>query len=112
MIATRFALMFPGETQTLSLVDPLGLEDWKAKGVPYTPIDQAHQNELKQTPEKIRGYEKKNYYHNQWKPQYDRWVEMLAGLMRGPDYPRLAWNQGPYFRHDFHSTRVLRVCKP
>jgi pimeloyl-ACP methyl ester carboxylesterase len=49
MIATRYALMFPAETKTLILPDPLGLEDWKAKGVPYATVDQNYQTELKQT---------------------------------------------------------------
>jgi pimeloyl-ACP methyl ester carboxylesterase len=93
MIATRYALMFPIETKTLILSDPLGLEDWKAKGVPYETIDQNYQVELKQTPGKIRAYEKENYYHGQWKPEYDRWVEMLTQFERSPDYPRMAWDQ-------------------
>jgi pimeloyl-ACP methyl ester carboxylesterase len=93
MIATRYALMFPAEAKTLILPDPLGLEDWKAKGVPYVTVGQNYQTELKQTPEKIRAYEKENYYHGQWKPEYDRWLEMLAQFGRSPDYPRMAWDQ-------------------
>jgi len=34
MIAVRYALMYPQETEQLVLVNPIGLEDWKAKGVP------------------------------------------------------------------------------
>lgn len=85
--------MYPDETKTLILTDPIGLEDWKAKGVPYTSLDQDYQKELNQTPEKIRAYEKESYYHGEWKPEYDRWVEMLATFTRGPDYPRMAWDQ-------------------
>jgi pimeloyl-ACP methyl ester carboxylesterase len=93
MIATRYALMYPNETKTLTLTDPLGLEDWKAKGVPCLTVDQNYQTELKQTPEKLRAYEKENYYHGQWKPAYDRWVGMVAEFQRSPDYPRMAWDQ-------------------
>lgn len=93
MIATRYALMYPNETKTLVLPDPLGLEDWKAKGVPYSTVDQNFQAELKQTPEKIRAYEKENYYHGQWKPEYDQWAEMLVQFESSPDYPRMAWDQ-------------------
>jgi pimeloyl-ACP methyl ester carboxylesterase len=93
MIATRYALMYPNETETLILADPIGLEDWKAKGVPYTTVDHAYQTELKQTPEKIRAYENENYYHGQWKPEYDRWVQMIAEFQRSPDFPRMAWDE-------------------
>lgn len=93
MIATRYALMFPGETRSLSLVNPLGLEDWQAKGVPYTPLEKSYQRELEQTPEKIRAYQEKFYYGGRWKPEYDRWVEMLTLLLDSPNYARMAWNQ-------------------
>jgi pimeloyl-ACP methyl ester carboxylesterase len=93
MIATRYALMFPSETRSLALVNPLGLEDWKAAGVPYTTLDQSYQQELTQTPEKIRTYQEKFYYDGKWKPEYDRWVEMLAFFLRSPNYSRMAWNQ-------------------
>lgn len=93
MIATRYALMFPQDTLTLTLLDPLGLEDWKAQGVPYTPIDRSYEQELKQTPEKIRAYQLENYYHGEWRPEYDRWVEYLAQFLRAPDYARMAWVQ-------------------
>ena len=93
MIAARYALMFPDQTRSLTLVNPLGLEDWQAKGVPYTPLDQLYDRELKQTPEKIRAYQEKFYYDGKWKPEYDRWVEMLNLFLRSPDYSRMAWNQ-------------------
>ena len=93
MIAARYALMFPDAVTSLILTNPLGLEDWKAKGVPYTRIDAAYEQELKQTPEKIREYQRQNYYDGKWQPAYDRWVEMLAHFTRDPDYPRMAWNQ-------------------
>jgi pimeloyl-ACP methyl ester carboxylesterase len=93
MIATRYALMFPESTAALLLVDPLGLEDWKAKGVPYTSVDAAYLQELKQTPEKIRAYQKEYYYHGEWKASYETGVEMLTQFLQSPDYSRMAWNQ-------------------
>ncbi|MFT3782095.1 MAG: alpha/beta hydrolase [Nibricoccus sp.] len=93
MIAARYALMYPSEVQALILEDPLGLEDWKAKGVPFTPIDKAYEQELAQTPEKIRAYQLENYYGGKWEARYDRWVEMLTVFIRDPGYPRMAWNQ-------------------
>ncbi|MFC6999829.1 alpha/beta fold hydrolase [Rufibacter roseus] len=91
MLATRFALMYPSFTEKLILTNPIGLEDWK-KWVPYQPIEQWYANELKQTREGIKKYQLQNYYGGQWKPQYDQWVNLLAGWTVGPDYPLIAWN--------------------
>jgi pimeloyl-ACP methyl ester carboxylesterase len=93
MIAARYALMFPNEVATLVLTNPLGLEDWKAKGVPYTGIDAAYAQELKQTPEKVKQYQLENYYAGNWKPEYQRWVDMLGEFIASPEYPRMAWDQ-------------------
>lgn len=39
MLAARYALMYPQQTQKLVVVNPIGLEDWKAKGVPWRSVD-------------------------------------------------------------------------
>jgi len=38
MLATRYALMYPGAVDQLVLVNPIGLEDWKALGVPSRTV--------------------------------------------------------------------------
>jgi len=91
MLATRFALMYPDYTQTLILENPIGLEDWK-KDVPYQTVEDWYNAELAQTYEKIKQYQLTFYYDNKWKPEYDRWVHMLAGWTNDIDYPRIAWN--------------------
>lgn len=93
MLAARYALAFPQATEKLVLVNPIGLEDWQAKGVPYATIDQLYQNELTTSFERIKAYQLKFYYNGQWKPAYDRWVAMSAGLAGGPGKEIVAWNQ-------------------
>lgn len=93
MLAARYALMYPEGTTSLTLMDPLGLEDWKALGVPYVPLDEQYRQELAKTPEQIRKYEQESYYDGKWSPSYDPWVEQLASFTRSPDYSRMAWNQ-------------------
>ena len=93
MIATRFALMFPESTLSLTLLNPIGLEDWKLAGVPYVTVDENFRQELAKTPEKIRAYQLESYYDGQWREAYDPWVEQLASFNRSADYPRVAWNQ-------------------
>ncbi|MEN4546786.1 alpha/beta hydrolase [Pantoea agglomerans] len=92
MLATRYALMYPEQTQKLVLVNPIGLEDWKAKGAPWRSLDQWYQRELKLSAEGIKKYEQQTYYVGRWKPEYDKWVDMLAGLNSGPGHQKVAWN--------------------
>jgi len=91
MLATRFALMFPETTEKLILENPIGLEDYKQL-TPYKPIDFWYKNELAQNYEKIRQYQLVFYYNNQWKPEYDQWVNLLAGWTLNKDYKLIAWN--------------------
>ena len=92
MLATRYALMYPQQVGKLVLVNPIGLEDWKAKGVPWRSVDDWYQRELKTSAESIKKYEQNTYYAGRWKPEYDRWVNMLAGLNNGPGKKVVAWN--------------------
>ena len=91
MVATRFALMFPERTDKFILSNPIGLEDWKLK-VPYKPVQWWYQNELKKGYSSIKKYQLESYYDNQWNPEYDEWVNVLAGWTLNIDYPRIAWN--------------------
>lgn len=92
MLATRYALMYPQAVSQLVMVNPIGLEDWKALGVPFRTVDQWNERELKMTADSVRAYEKSTYYGGRWKPEYERWVEMLAGMNQGPGKKLVAWN--------------------
>jgi pimeloyl-ACP methyl ester carboxylesterase len=92
MLAIRYALTYPRETEQLVLVDPIGLEDWRASGVPPISIDAWYARELKTSADGIRRYEQATYYAGSWDTRYDRWVQMLAGLYRGPGKEVVAWN--------------------
>ncbi len=91
MLATRFALSYPEMTDKLILENPIGLEDYKVLAS-YQTIDANYQGELKNTVESYRDYQLKYYYDNTWKPQYDRWLNLLAGWTLHKDYPIVAWN--------------------
>lgn len=91
MLATRFALMYPETTDKFILENPIGLEDWKLK-VPYKPVTWWYANELKKSYEGIKKYQLVNYYDNKWKPEYDQWVNLLAGWTLNSSYKTIAWN--------------------
>ena len=92
MLGIRYALMYPGEVDQLVLVDPIGLEDWKAKGVPWQSVDAWFAQERRTTADSIRDYERATYYADAWQPQYEAWVQMLAGMYRGPGRDAVAWD--------------------
>ncbi|SAI69515.1 3-oxoadipate enol-lactone hydrolase [Bordetella ansorpii] len=94
MLATRYALMYAKETDALVLVNPIGLEDWKQRGVPYRTVDQWYASEQKTGFDGMKKYQKGTYYAGQWRPEYDRWVLMAAGMLQDPQArKRVAWNQ-------------------
>jgi pimeloyl-ACP methyl ester carboxylesterase len=92
MLGMRYALTFPDAVEKLVLVNPIGLEDWKAKGVPWQSVDTWYQAELKTSADTIRDYQRATYYSGTWDPKYERWVQMLAGLYRGPGHDIVAQN--------------------
>jgi len=94
MLAARYALMYPESVSALVLVNPIGLEDWKALGVPALTVDQWTERERAETADKIRAYEQSTYYAGAWRPEYEKWVTMLAGLDEGPGRDLVAGNAG------------------
>ncbi len=92
MLAMRYALMYPDQTQQLVLVNPIGLEDWKAKGVPSLSVDEWYERELATSADRIRRYEQETYYVGRWRAEYEPWVQMLAGMNRDPGKQQVAWN--------------------
>jgi pimeloyl-ACP methyl ester carboxylesterase len=92
MLAIRYGLMYPQDSDRLVLVDPIGLEDWKAKGVPWQSVDAWYEQERQTSADRIRDYERTTYYAGTWRPAYETWVQMLAGMYRGPGRDIVAWN--------------------
>ena len=93
MLAARYALSYPDDLSRLVLVNPIGLEDWQAEGVPYATIDALHETERKTNFESIKAYQQDIYYNGDWRAEYDAPVEMLAGMYAGPDGDLVALNQ-------------------
>ena len=92
MLAAHYALLFPDAVDQLILVDPIGLEDWVAKGVPPIGVDEWYARELKTDAASIRAYEQATYYAGHWEPRFEPWVTMLAGLYAGPGREAVAWD--------------------
>ena len=85
MLAMHHALLYPETIERLVLVNPLGLNDTIAQGVPYAPLGKLLEEEAETDAQSIRAYQQRVYYQGQWRPEYDRWVEMLAGQYASED---------------------------
>lgn len=91
MLATRFTLMYPEVAEKFVLLNPIGLEDYKVM-VPYKPVEWWYQKELGKDYDAIKKYQKESYYDGKWKPEYNEWVNILAGWTLNDNYERIAWN--------------------
>jgi pimeloyl-ACP methyl ester carboxylesterase len=111
MLAIRYALMYPQATEHLALVDPIGLEDWKAAGIPWRSVDAWYDNELKTSFERIKKYQMEVYYAGQWKPEFERWARMQAGMSLGPGKQAVAWNQALTYDMVFNQPVVYELPK-
>lgn len=94
MMTARFGLQYPESIDEMVMVDPVGLEDYVQKGVPYISVDQNVATEATSTYQSIKGYEQAVYYVGQWKPAYDTWVNMLVNIYYGPKRQAYIKNQG------------------
>ncbi|HZW06742.1 MAG TPA: alpha/beta hydrolase [Phycisphaerales bacterium] len=90
MLAARFALVYPERTASLTLVNPIGLEDYRLLA-PYRGVAKWYERELKQTFQSLAKYQRENYYGGEWTEAYARWVRPVAAVTLGPDYPKVAW---------------------
>jgi pimeloyl-ACP methyl ester carboxylesterase len=88
MLAVRIARNYPDRVVQLVLENPIGLENYRQAGVPARSFEQVYENELAQTPEKIRDYFKT--YFPAWKPEYEHLVEPAARMTLSGEFPRWA----------------------
>lgn len=91
MLATRFSLMYPEQVTKLILINPIGLEDYKVL-TPYKDLNFLYQQELSNTEDKIRDYQKQFYYDGQWSEKYEELIQPAIGWLNGNDKNLLAKN--------------------
>ena len=89
MLAVRYALMFPKQSRSLVLINPIGLEDYGQK-LPYTSIDTWTADERSKGPDDVREYMKQSYFGGEWKPEYEPLLAIQKASMASPAWPELA----------------------
>jgi hypothetical protein len=70
--------------------------------------------ELRTTYDSIRDYQTAVYYAGDWRPEFERWARMQAGLYAGPGREVVAWHQALTFdmlmwQPVVHELPLLRV---
>lgn len=85
MVASRYALLYPEQVERLALINPIGLEDWRAAGVPDQPLEVWEQAERGRTAQSIKEYMSKAYFAGQWRAEYDPLLTIQVGWAEGPD---------------------------
>jgi pimeloyl-ACP methyl ester carboxylesterase len=88
MLAARFAMMYPDQTERLVLEDPIGLEDYH-RFIPYQTTMQLYEKEKAATYESYKKYQEG--YYPQWKPEYEQYVQAQAQDLKRPDFDQVAW---------------------
>ncbi|KAI1080745.1 alpha/beta-hydrolase [Whalleya microplaca] len=93
MTTFRWGLSYPDTVDELVVINPLGLEDWRALGVPYMSVDNLYVTEAASNYTSIRAYEQETYYVGQWDTAYDVWVNMLVNIYQGSEASTFAFDQ-------------------
>lgn len=88
MLGVHFARRHPDRVSALVLENPLGLEDY----VPAIPPQQTAnltRLEMAQTTTSYRAFIK-SYFKDNYRPEFERFVEQFSRVQRSPEYPRFA----------------------
>lgn len=88
MLGVHFARRYPQRVSALVLENPLGLEDY----VPSIPPQQTAnllKLEMAQTTTSYRAFIK-SYFKDNYRPEFERFVEQFARMQRSAEYPRVA----------------------
>ena len=116
MLATRYALLYPRQVERLVLVNSIGLEDWKALGVPWRSVDDWYRRDLQTSAEGIRQYQQSHLLRRRMAPRVrslgtdaGRHVSRQRGAVGGLEL-------GADLRHDLHPAGGLNWtgcrCRP
>ncbi|UFH48123.1 alpha/beta fold hydrolase [Pseudomonas sp. KNUC1026] len=109
MLATRYSLMYPNEVQRLAMVNPIGLEDWKALGVPWRSVDDWLERESKVDAQSIKAYEQRTYSRRPVEARIRPLGEHARRAQPGPGPQPGGVELGAGLRHDLHPAGGVRI---
>lgn len=94
MLATRFAVQYPGAVERLVLYNPIGLSDARFSR-PAANIDEAYQRNRGATYQSVRDSLMRYVAHKPaaWNDRFEGYARIRYGWTLGADWPRLAMVQ-------------------
>ncbi|MDO6594642.1 alpha/beta fold hydrolase [Neptuniibacter sp. 1_MG-2023] len=108
MLAVTFAVNYSASVNKLILINPIGLENY-GQYAEFKDVDFFYKNELNKTLDKARNYQKKNYYDGKWSSEYEQLLVPLKGMLAGPDWSLIAWNNALTYGPIFSENIVARL---
>ena len=88
MLGVHFARRYPSRVAALVLENPLGLEDY-VPAIPPQETANLLKLEMAQTTTSYRAFIK-SYFKENYRPEFERFVEQFSRVQRSPEYPRFA----------------------
>lgn len=88
----RSGVMYPQVTERVVPVNPIDLENLKAKGADYRSIDVAYAAGKSASLASLEKYLHSNDHDGEWKPEYVALARELASFYEGPDGDAQVWN--------------------
>lgn len=111
MLATHMTYLYPKSIEKLVLVNPIGLEPY-LNYVEFKDPDFFFKAEKSKTAQKMRDYQKKNYYDGKWSDDYEKLLIPSIGQLNGKEWDLVAWNNaltyGPIFNEDI-TTKMSQI---
>jgi pimeloyl-ACP methyl ester carboxylesterase len=88
MLGVHFASRYPQRVSGLVLENPLGLEEY-VPAIPKQSTQSLQKQEMAQTTESYRSFIK-SYFKDNYRPEFERFVEQFSRVQRSSEYPRYA----------------------
>ena len=88
MLGVHFARQHPQRVSALVLENPLGLEDY-VPSIPPQETANLVKLEMAQTTTSYRNFIK-SYFKDNYRPEFERFVEQFSRVQRSSEYPRVA----------------------
>jgi pimeloyl-ACP methyl ester carboxylesterase len=88
MLGVHFARRHPQRVSALVLENPLGLEEY-VPAIPKQATQSLQKQEMAQTTDSYRSFIK-SYFKDNYRPEFERFVEQFSRVQRSSEYPRYA----------------------
>lgn len=110
MLAVNMSYLFSSSIDKLVLINPIGLETY-LDYVKYKETNFFHKIEMKKTVDKIRNYQKKNYYDGKWNSEYEKLLKPFKGWFKGNEWQNVAWSNALTYSPIFNEDIVSKLKK-